>query len=87
MKQKNYNGEWAGCSNFKERREELQRNHEEFLKMKDMLDRDWEIKKSCVKHSRPRIKQDKFKVIITCFGTMKITIEEYNAHCRDFRTL
>lgn len=25
---------------------------------------------------------EKFKVIITCFGPMKITIEEYNAHCK-----
>ena len=50
-----------------------------------MLDEGWQVK--VTKPKRPRIKKESFKVIITCFGPMKITIEDYNEHCRDFKTL
>lgn len=32
--------------------------------------------------AKKKHEDEKFKVIITCFGPMKITIEEYNAHCK-----
>ena len=50
-----------------------------------MLDEGWQVK--VTKPKRPRIKKEPFKVIITCFGPMKITIEEYNQHCKDFKTI
>ena len=88
MSNKNvYHGEWAGCSDLKERRKELNKAHEEFQKM---LDNGYQVKVTGVKHKRPRIVKPKaasFKIIITCFGPMKITIEEYNQHCKDFKTL
>lgn len=84
MNRKNHKVKWAGCSNFKEKREELLKAHEEFQKM---LDNGYQVKCTGVRHKRPRIKKEPFKVIITCFGPMRITIEEYNQHCRDFRTL
>ena len=79
---KTYRGEWCATSHLKEKRAELLKAHEEFQRM---LDNGYQIKVTKIK--RPRIKRESFKVIITCFGPMKITIEEYNAHCRDFRTL
>lgn len=82
MEQNKIRGEWAGSSNLKHRREELLQAHKEFL---EMLADGYKIKEVRVK--RPRIKKDKFKVIITCFGPMKITIEEFNEHCKDFKTI
>ena len=82
MEKKRFKGEWAGCSNLNDRRKELLQAHQEFL---EMLNNGWQVKSTKVK--RPRIKKEKFKVIITCFGPMKITVEEFNQHCRDFRTL
>ena len=76
MKQTNYRGEWAGCSDLTERREELSKAHEEFQKM---LDNGYQIKEARVK--RPRIKKDKQprQVVVTLGGTwtVKMTLEEY----------
>ena len=77
-----HRGEWAGCSDLKHQREELLQAHKEFL---EMLADGYKIKE--VRVRRPRIKKEKFKVIITCFGPMKITVEEFDEHCSDFRTL
>ena len=77
-----HRGEWAGCSDLEDRRKELLEAHKEFL---EMLSNGWQVKD--VKPRRQRIKREKFKVIITCFGPMKITVEEFNKHCRDFRTV
>lgn len=53
MRQNKIRGEWAGCSNFKERREELIKAHEEFQKL---LDSGYEI--TAVKRvKRPRIQK------------------------------
>ena len=85
MKQ-NIKGEWVRSSSTPSRAERL-KAHEKFQmsELKKMLDEGWEIK--TVRPKRPRIQHQGFKIIITCFGTMKITIEEYNEHCRDFKTL
>ena len=85
MNNKNCRGEWAGCSNLKERIDELNRAHEEFI---NLLKNGFKLKDAKVR--RPRIRKPQvcgFKIIITCFGPMKITIEEYNQHCKDFKTL
>jgi hypothetical protein len=84
MRNNSIRGEWAGCSHLKEKRNELLKAHQEFV---DMLANGWHVDDVKVKHKRPRIKREKFKVIITCFGSMKITIEEYNQYCRDFKTV
>ena len=81
-----YKGEWCISSSTPDRKERL-KAHEEFetSDFKKMLDEGWQVKAN--KSKRPRIKKESFKVIITCFGPMKITIEEYNEHCKDFKTL
>ena len=81
-----YRGEWCISSSTPDRKERL-KAHEEFeaSDFKKMLDEGWQVK--ATKSKRPRIKKESFKVIITCFGPMKITIEEYNEHCRDFKTV
>ena len=81
-----YKGEWCISSSTPDRKERL-KAHEEFeaSDFKKMLDEGWQVK--ATKPKRPRIKKESFKVIITCFGPMKITIEEYNEHCKDFKTL
>ena len=81
-----YRGEWCISSSTPDRKERI-KAHEEFeaSDFKRMLDEGWQVK--ATKSKRPRIKKESFKVIITCFGPMKITIEEYNEHCRDFKTL
>ena len=74
MFKNNYRGEWAGCSNFSQRVEELRKAHEDFLKVKDLIDDDWKIKsakrqsndgewkvESVKVHKRPRIKISKPK--------------------------
>ena len=54
MKQR-IRGQWVGCSNFKEKREELLKAHEEFQKL---LDSGYEI--TAVKRvRRPRIQREK----------------------------
>ena len=76
MKQKDYRGEWAGCSDLTERRKELTKAHEEFQKM---LDNGYQIKEARVK--RPRIKKDvqPRQVVVTLGGnwTVKLSFEEY----------
>ena len=81
-----YKGEWCISSSTPNRKERL-KAHKEFeaSDFKKMLDESWQIK--VTKPKRPRIKKESFKVIITCFGPMKVTIEEYNKYCRDFKTL
>lgn len=81
MKERN-NAVRVGSSDCTGRMKELRENHEMLQKM---IADGWTVKSAKVR--RPRIKREKFKVIITCFGPMKITVEEYNEHCRDFRTL
>ena len=82
MKQRIYKGEWAGCSNFHERREELLKAHEEFKKM---IDDGYTISK-VTKPKRQRIKKDNFKIVMVFGKPMRLTIEEYNNHwCIAFR--
>ena len=47
-----YRGEWAGCSDFNERKEELRKNHEseELKALKKRLDAEWQGKVTGVKH-------------------------------------
>lgn len=78
MKQNVYRGEWAGCSDFKERREQLSKAHEEFQKM---LDNGFQLKE--VKHKRPRIKKQiepEFKIVMVFGRPVKLTIQEYKDH-------
>ncbi len=81
-----YRGEWCISSSTPDRKERI-KAHKEFeaSDFNKMLDEGWRVK--ATKSKRPRIKKESFKVIITCFGPMKITIEEYNEHCKDFKTL
>lgn len=79
-----YRGEWAGCSDFQERKEELRRNHEseELKVLKEKLDAGWQGKITGVKHKRPRITKqtENFKVVMVFGKPMKLTIQEYNDH-------
>ena len=82
MKQSRMIAVRVGSSDHTGRMKELRENHK---RIQEMIDNGWQLKTTKVK--RPRIKKEKFKVIITCFGPMKITIEEFNEHCKDFKTL
>jgi hypothetical protein len=73
--------EWAGCSDFKERREELLKAHEEFKKM---LAEGWQIT-NAKRAKRPRIQKTKTprKVEVSIMnGLVKVTVDftEWQAH-------
>lgn len=85
MGQDRTRSEWAGCSNFKERREELRKAHEEFQKM---LDNGFEIKEARVK--RPRIQKSKTprEVLVSILGgKVKMTFEEYQQRGQGFKVI
>ena len=76
--------EWAGCSDFKERREGLLKAHEEFLQM---LADGYQITaaKKVSKPKRPRIQREKTprKVEVSIMnGLVKVTVDftEWQAH-------
>ena len=48
-------------------------------KLQRLLDEGYEMA-----NARKKPEDEGFKVIITCFGPMKVTIEEYNEHCKGF---
>lgn len=73
--------EWAGCSDFKERREELLKAHEEFKKM---LAEGWQIT-NAKRAKRPRIQREKTprKVEVSIMnGLVKVIVDftEWQAH-------
>lgn len=71
----NYRGQWAGCSNLKEKREELLKAHEEFQKL---LDSGFQLKE--IKAKRPRITKPKTPraVEVAIFGgKVRMTFAEY----------
>lgn len=84
MKNHNTRGQWAGCSNFKERYDELKKAHEEFQRL---LDSGYEI--TAVKRvRRPRIQktqQPKYVVTLVFGRELKMTIEEYNTRGQGFK--
>ena len=83
MNNKNYRSQWAGCSNFKERREELLKAHEEFERM---LADGWQVTNA--KKKRPRIQKAKTprKVVISVLGNKTtVTYQEYLNRCQDFK--
>lgn len=84
MKNHNTRSQWAGCSNFKERRAELLKAHEEFQKL---LDSGYEI--TAVKRvRRPRIQktqQPKYVVTLVFGRELKMTIEEFNTRGQGFK--
>lgn len=83
MKNHNTRSQWAGCSNFKERRAELLKAHEEFQKL---LDSGYEI--TAVKRKRPRIQktqQPKYVVTLVFGKELKMTIEEFNTRGQGFK--
>ena len=84
MKNHNTKSQWAGCSNFKEKRAELLKAHEEFQKL---LDSGYEI--TAVKRvRRPRIQktqQPKYVVTLVFGRELKMTIEEYNTRGQGFK--
>ena len=80
MGQDRTRSEWAGCSNFKERREELRKAHEEFQRL---LDNGFKIKEVRVK--RPRIQKEKtpHKVEVSVMnGLVKVIVDftEWQEH-------
>ena len=80
MKCKNKKVEWAGCSDYKERREQLSKAHEEFL---ELINSGYKI--TGTRHKRPRIKRyqetEPTMVKVTVFGTIKkVSIEVYNRY-------
>ena len=82
---KNNRGQWAGCSDFKERREELLKAHEEFKKM---LAEGWQVTNA--KKKRPRIQKTKTprKVVISILGNkMTVTYQEYLNRCQGFKII
>ena len=81
MKRPNIRKEWAGCSNFKERRQELLKAHEEFQKL---LDNGYEIT-AVKKVRRPRIHREKTprKVEVSIMsGLIRVIVDfsEWQAH-------
>lgn len=83
MRQNKIRGEWAGCSNFKERREELLKAHEEFQKI---LADGWQVTNA--KKKRPRIQKAKTprQVVISILGNkMTVTYQEYLNRCQGFK--
>lgn len=83
MKRSSHRGEWAGCSDFKERREDLLKAHEEFKKM---LAEGWQVTNA--KKKRPRIQKAKTprKVVISVFGNKTtVTYQEYLNRCQGFK--
>ena len=85
MEQDRTRSEWAGCSNFKERCEELRKAHEEFQRL---LDNGFEIKE--VKKKRPRIsspKTPKAVLVSILDGKVKMTFEEYQKRGQGFRVI
>jgi len=83
MNNKNYRSQWAGCSNFKERREELLKAHEEFERM---LAEGWQVTNA--KKKRPRIQKAKTprKVVISVLGNkITVTYQEYLNRCQGFK--
>lgn len=83
MNNKNYRSQWAGCSNFKERREELLKAHEEFERM---LADGWQVTNA--KKKRPRIQKAKTprKVVISVLGNRTtVTYQEYLNRCQGFK--
>ena len=83
MNNKNYRSQWAGCSNFKERREELLKAHEEFERM---LAEGWQVTNA--KKKRPRIQKAKTprKVVISVLGNKTtVTYQEYLNRCQGFK--
>jgi len=84
MKNHNTRSQWAGCSNFKEKREELLKAHEEFQKM---LADGYQIT-AIKKVRRPRIQktqQPKYVVTLVFGRELKMTIEEYNTRGQGFK--
>ena len=74
MRQNRIRGEWAGCSNLKERYDELLQAHEEFQKL---LDSGYEIT-SVRKAKRPRISKTPREVEVAIFGgKVRMTFAEY----------
>ncbi len=79
MKQnKVYHGEWAGCSDFKERQVELRKAHQHFQEM--VISGEIKIDVPNVSRKRQRITSEKFKTITIWGKEMRITIEEYRTH-------
>jgi hypothetical protein len=84
MKNHNTRSQWAGCSNFKEKYEELKKAHEEFQKL---LGSGYEIT-AAKKVKRPRIQkaqQPKYVVTLVFGKELKMTIEEYNTRGQGFK--
>ena len=73
MNNNNHRGQWAGCSNFKERRAELLKAHEEFQRL---LYSGYQIAEVKKKPRRPRIhKEPTPKRIKVQAGFIIITVE------------
>lgn len=75
--------QWAGCSDFKERRQELLKAHEEFLKMKSEGFMLTDAKVS--KPKRPRIHRESVAIpkkvkIQAGFLTVTVEFAEWQAH-------
>lgn len=86
MKNHNTRSQWAGCSNFKEKRAELLKAHEEFQKL---LDSGYEIT-TVKKARRPRIQktqQPKYVVTLVFGRELKMTIEEFNTRGQGFKKI
>lgn len=86
MKNHNTRSQWAGCSNFKEKYEELKKAHEEFHKL---LDSGFQIT-AAKKVKRPRIQkaqQPKYVVTLVFGKELKMTIEEYNTRGQGFKKI
>ncbi|MBQ7429411.1 MAG: hypothetical protein IJV29_07055 [Butyrivibrio sp.] len=76
MKNHNTRSQWAGCSNFKEKYDELLQAHQKFERL---LDNGYEIT-SVRKAKRPRISKPKTprEVEVAIFGSkVRMTFAEY----------
>lgn len=82
MKQKVLRRQWAGCSDFSERKKQAKANHEAFLlsDLKKKLDSAWQVAKTTIKHKRPRIKQEETKIVMVFDQPVKVTLREYKEH-------
>lgn len=87
MRQNVHRGQWAGCSNLKEKREGLLKAHEEFQKL---LDNGFKVTDVKVKHKRPRIQKPKTPraVEVAIFGDkVRMTFAEYQERGQGFKVI
>ena len=85
MNNRTNRSQWAGCSDFNERKKKLLEAHEEFLRL---IDNGFKITE--VRKKRPRIHSSKTpkEVEVAFFGgKVRMTFQEYQEHGQGLKVL